>query len=91
MAKKESTKAATASQTAQAATAGQPAQKKINFLTLKHWATGTINQTGEPLLMIESMEGPHIGVRLSGQSAIDMAKALLALGEKQIETTGKAN
>jgi hypothetical protein len=87
MAKKEATKAAAPTETK----AEQPAPKQMNVLTLKHWATGTINQTGEPVLMLESTEGPNIGFRLSGQSAVDIGKALVALGEQHLEAKAKAN
>ena len=59
------------------------AQKKVTFLTAKHWATGTVNQTGEPILIIESAEGANIGIRLSAQYAADISKALAGLLAKQ--------
>lgn len=84
MAKKPATKA-------EETPAQQPGQKKMSFVTLKHWATGTINQTQEPLLMVETVEGVHIGIRISGQSARELGKALQVLGEKQPAMGEKAN
>ena len=62
------------------------AEKKVAFLTAKHWATGTVNQTGEPVIIIEAAEGATIGVRLSAKFAADISKALAELVTKKPST-----
>lgn len=84
MAKKPAVKTAE-TQTAKPAQPGQ--EKKIGFMTLKHWATGTVNQTGQPILIIEAEEGAHFGVRLTAKHAGDIATALAALVKPQTGTS----
>jgi hypothetical protein len=47
---------------------------------LKTWATGT--KMGEPLLVLETTEGVQFSVLMPSSSAIDLARSLLAEGEK---------
>ena len=78
-----------AAKTAETPAQTQPApqQKKVTFLTMKHWATGTVNETGEPVLIVESAEGANVGIRISPKFAADIARALADIVTKKAPGT----
>ena len=83
MAKKPATAKVEANETQEA----QTQQKKVTFLTMKHWATGTVNETGEPVLIVESAEGANVGIRIAPKFAADIARALADIITKKAPGT----